>query len=101
MGASVKHLLGISGGKDSAALAIYLNRLYPNLDVEYYTCDTGKELKETYDLIDRLESALGKSIVKYSSFERAKRPLTTPLITSWLLTDITCQAPFLGGARKR
>ena len=38
MGASVKHLLGISGGKDSAALAIYLNRLYPNLDVEYYTC---------------------------------------------------------------
>ena len=42
MGASVKHLLGISGGKDSAALAIYLNRLYPNLDVEYYTCDTGK-----------------------------------------------------------
>ena len=78
MGASVKHLLGISGGKDSAALAIYLNRLYPNLDVEYYTCDTGKELKETYDLIDRLESALGKSIVKYSSFEEGKTAIDNP-----------------------
>ena len=78
MGASVKHLLGISGGKDSAALAIYLNRLYPNLDVEYYTCDTGKELNETYDLIDRLESALGKSIVKYSSFEEGKTAIDNP-----------------------
>lgn len=58
----VKHVLGISGGKDSAALAIYLNEKYPELDIEYYTCDTGKELKETYELIDRLEVLLGKSI---------------------------------------
>ena len=65
MGGSVKHLLGISGGKDSAALALYLNKRHPDIDVEYYTCDTGKELQETYDLIDRLESALGKPIVKY------------------------------------
>ena len=41
----VNHVLGISGGKDSAALAIYLRRKYPELDVEFYTCDTGKELK--------------------------------------------------------
>jgi hypothetical protein len=78
MGLKVKHLLGISGGKDSAALAIYLNRKYPQLDVEYYTCDTGKELKETYDLIERLESALGKTIVKYSSFEDGKTVLDNP-----------------------
>ena len=39
-----RHVLGISGGKDSAALAIYLKNKYPNLDLEYYTCDTGKEL---------------------------------------------------------
>ena len=62
MGMNVKHLLGISGGKDSAALAIYLNQRHPELDIEYYTCDTGKELQETYDLINRLESALGKPI---------------------------------------
>ena len=56
---NLKHLLGISGGKDSAALALYLQSNYPELDVEYYTCDTGKELTETYELISRLESALG------------------------------------------
>ena len=60
----VRHVLGISGGKDSAALAIYLKNRHPELDVEYYTCDTGRELNETYALIDRLESSLGKPILK-------------------------------------
>ena len=32
----VRHVLGISGGKDSAALAIYLKDKYPNLHIEYY-----------------------------------------------------------------
>lgn len=58
----VRHILGISGGKDSAALAIYLNQKYPHLDIEYYTSDTGKELEETYALIERLEGFLGKKI---------------------------------------
>ena len=58
----VKHVLGISGGKDSAALAIYLKDKYPSLDIEYYFCETGKELKETYNLITALESVLGKEI---------------------------------------
>lgn len=59
---NVRHVLGISGGKDSAALAIYMKDLYPNLDIEYYTCDTGKELEETYQLIKNLEIYLGKKI---------------------------------------
>lgn len=58
----IRHVLGISGGKDSAALAIYMKRRYPNLDIEYYTCDTGKELDETYRLVDNLEVYLGKKI---------------------------------------
>ena len=58
----VRHVLGISGGKDSAALAIYLKNLYPLLDIEYYSSDTGKELDETYQLITNLEVYLGKSI---------------------------------------
>ena len=62
--AKVKHVLGISGGKDSAALAIYLRDKHPDLPVEYYTCDTGKELDETYELIKNLEVYLGQSIVK-------------------------------------
>ena len=56
----VRHVLGISGGKDSAALAIYLKNKYPDLPVEYYNTDTGCELVETIMLIDKLESYLGK-----------------------------------------
>ena len=60
----VRHVLGISGGKDSAALAVYLKTKYPELDIEYYFCDTGKELKETYRLIENLQVFLGKEIIK-------------------------------------
>ena len=58
----VRHVLGISGGKDSAALAIYMRTKYPSLNIEYYTCDTGKELDETYQLINNLEVYLGIKI---------------------------------------
>ena len=74
----IKQLLGISGGKDSAALALYMQSNYPELDVEYYTCDTGKELTETYELIGRLESALGKEVVKYNSFDESKVAIDNP-----------------------
>lgn len=56
---NVRHILGISGGKDSAALAIYLKQQYPNLKIEYYNSDTGCELAETEKLIDRLSAYLG------------------------------------------
>lgn len=68
---SVRHVLGISGGKDSAALAIYMKTKYPNLDIDYYTCDTGKELQETYDLIENLEGFLGKKITKLRAMEKS------------------------------
>ena len=55
----VRQILGISGGKDSAALAIYLKNKYPELKLEYYNSDTGCELEETNILISRLESYLG------------------------------------------
>ena len=65
----VRHLLGISGGKDSAALAIYMKNKYLDLDIEYYTTDTGKELDETYELISNLEIYLGKKITKLTVTE--------------------------------
>lgn len=58
----VRHVLGISGGKDSATLAIYVKTKYPSIDLEFYTCDTGKELDETYQLIKNLEVYLGIKI---------------------------------------
>lgn len=39
----VRHVLGISGGKDSAALALFLRNRFPALNIEYYFMDTGKE----------------------------------------------------------
>jgi 3'-phosphoadenosine 5'-phosphosulfate sulfotransferase (PAPS reductase)/FAD synthetase len=67
----IRHLLGISGGKDSAALAIYMSIRYPEIEMEYYFCDTGKELTETYDLIAELESFLGKEIIKLRAAENS------------------------------
>jgi 3'-phosphoadenosine 5'-phosphosulfate sulfotransferase (PAPS reductase)/FAD synthetase len=71
MSKKVRHVLGISGGKDSAALAIYLHQNYPQLDIEYYTCDTGKELEETYALIERLEGYLGRKITLLKAAEQS------------------------------
>lgn len=65
----IRHLLGISGGKDSAALAIYMKDYFPQIDIEYYTCDTGKELQETYQLITNLEIYLGKKIILLNGAE--------------------------------
>lgn len=74
----IKHVLGISGGKDSAALAIYMSQKHPDVDVEYYTCDTGKELTETYDLINKLNSVLGKNIRLYKSIDELNSPEKNP-----------------------
>ena len=56
----VRHICGLSGGKDSAALAIYLRDRVP--DMEYFFCDTGYELPEVYEFLNRLEAYLGKPI---------------------------------------
>lgn len=57
-----KHVLGVSGGKDSAALAIYMRQHHPELDIEYFFTDTGEELPEVYEFLTKLEGALGKPI---------------------------------------
>ena len=36
-----RHVLGLSGGKDSAALAIYMSQNYPDLEIDYFFTDTG------------------------------------------------------------
>lgn len=60
----VKHVLGISGGKDSAALAVYMRDNYPELDIDYFFTDTGKELPEVYSFLSKLEGYLGKPILR-------------------------------------
>ena len=55
-----RHILGISGGKDSSALALYMRDREPRM--EHFFCDTGSELPETYEWLDKMEGALGKKI---------------------------------------
>lgn len=59
-----RHVLGLSGGRDSAALAVYMRQHHPELEIEYFFTDTGKELPEVYEYLGRLEGFLGKEIVK-------------------------------------
>lgn len=59
-----RHVLGLSGGRDSAALAVYMRQRHPDIDVEYFFTDTGKELPEVYEYLTRLEGYLGKGILR-------------------------------------
>jgi len=63
----MRHVCGISGGKDSSALAVYLRQTRPDIDVEYFFCDTGAELPETYEYLTRLETVLGKPIARLNA----------------------------------
>ena len=56
----VRHILSLSGGKDSAALAVYMRDRVDNM--EYIFHDTDKELPETYEYLERLEGYLGQKI---------------------------------------
>lgn len=56
----VRHVLSMSGGKDSTALAVFMRDKIP--EMEYVFCDTEKELSETYEYLDRVQAYLGKPI---------------------------------------
>lgn len=58
----IRHILSLSGGKDSAALAVHMRGRVEGM--EYIFHDTGKELPETYEYLERLEAYLGAKIVR-------------------------------------
>ena len=84
MSEGVRHIIAFSGGKDSSALGIYLRNpekwrhilgktgLPPRKPVanpEYVFCDTGTELPETYDYLNKLEAELGARIQRLQADE--------------------------------
>jgi 3'-phosphoadenosine 5'-phosphosulfate sulfotransferase (PAPS reductase)/FAD synthetase len=64
-----RHIVPLSGGKDSTALSIYLSQAYGEIHLEFVFCDTGAELPETYEYLDRLEHVLGRPITRISALE--------------------------------
>ncbi len=80
------HILSLSGGKDSTALAFFMKENMPEIfeNTELVFCDTECELPETYDYLNKIEVFLGKKIkTNYEKEEKTKkerlknkRPLT-------------------------
>ena len=99
-----RHIIGISGGKDSAALAIYLTqkrndwRYFHDLseaagctaaareikrnkrspEIECFFTDTGKELPEVYEYLNVLEKFLDRPISRLSPFPEHEDQNTAP-----------------------
>ncbi|MCZ6676811.1 MAG: phosphoadenosine phosphosulfate reductase family protein, partial [Candidatus Poribacteria bacterium] len=74
MSQKVRHILSLSGGKDSTALAIYIRDRVPEMECIFH--DTDKELPDTIEYLNRLEAYLGKPIVRTTadtSFDKLLR----------------------------
>ncbi|MEK7762794.1 MAG: phosphoadenosine phosphosulfate reductase family protein, partial [Nitrospirota bacterium] len=65
MSQPTRHILCMSGGKDSTALALYMRDRVK--EMEYIFCDTDKELTETYEYLNCVEAFLGKKIVRLNA----------------------------------
>lgn len=78
---NMRHIVSLSGGKDSTALALHMQQRYPQIPVEYVFCDTGCELPETYDYLERLEALLGARVKRLSALDHLgvqRKPGRTP-----------------------
>ena len=58
------HILSLSGGKDSTALAFFMKENMPEIfeKLELVFCDTECELPELYDYLNKIEIFLNKKI---------------------------------------
>lgn len=68
------HILSLSGGKDSTALAFFIKENMPELHnkIEYVFADTEHEIPETYDYLNKIELFTDKKITRlkpYKSFD--------------------------------
>ena len=59
----MRHIVALSGGKDSTCLALHLKETRPAVDFTYVCTPTGDELPEMVDHWTKLEGVLGKPII--------------------------------------
>lgn len=84
----IRHIVSVSGGKDSAALAVYLKVHHPEIPAEYVFCDTGTELPETYEFLERMEAVLGVEIKHVNALEMmGVRPKPGRNAFDWILKE--------------
>jgi 3'-phosphoadenosine 5'-phosphosulfate sulfotransferase (PAPS reductase)/FAD synthetase len=96
----IRHLVSVSGGKDSTALALYMRETYPQVPVEYIFCDTDCELPETLEYLEKLEALLGVSINRLNALDllRIARKPGRKAFDIWLTEQY---GGFLPSARTR
>lgn len=66
----VRNIVGVSGGKDSVALALRLKEVEPDTDWEYLITPTGDELPPMLAHWEHLEQLLGKRFIRVTVRER-------------------------------
>lgn len=64
-----RHVIPLSGGKDSTALAVYMLERYGHLRLEFVFTDTGAELPETYSYLRRFEAIFGVTINRLTALD--------------------------------
>ena len=89
------HILSLSGGKDSTALAFFMRENMPEIfeRLELVFCDTENEIPETYDYLDKIEIFLNKQITKLKpekSFDHLydTRRFLPSIVNRWCTVDL-------------
>lgn len=92
-----RHIVALSGGKDSTAMSLGLKLTYPNRQFEYVTTPTGDELPDMQHHWERLETLLG-SVTKLADitlFELIEREDMIPNFRARFCTRVLKIEPFL------
>src|SRR6056297_630786 len=66
---SRRHIIPLSGGKDSTALAVYMLERHGDLPLEFVFTDTGAELPETYSYLRRFEAIFGVEVQRLTALD--------------------------------
>ena len=93
----MKHVVGLSGGKDSTAMAVRLKELNPGIEYEYVLTPTGDELPETEEHWKLLELILGplKRLPTLDLFELIEREGMIPNWRARFCTRVLKVEPFI------
>lgn len=70
----MRHVIGLSGGKDSTALALRLSEVEPR-EYDYVCTPTGDELPDMLAHWERLEQLLGKPLIRLTVHNRTLNDL--------------------------
>lgn len=77
------HVVALSGGKDSTALAIRMKEVWPQLQCHYVITPTGDELPEMISHWCRLEELLGTPLTRITTVSLAEMIRKYKMLPNW------------------